>query len=391
MAKDSKKGGFFNTPLMRSKIRSPEVKIFPEAGLGYLVGPLLALISNGVINVWLIQYWDKVLGLKTWGPLFETLLPIFSAILIVVGNIFVGRLLEKKPTLAGKARPLILIGMPVIAVALLLLFLIPFPGAAAEGAAAGDMSGTVVASIFIAVGYNLYYALAWPLYYTSHSALINLSTRDSKKRGLLATCIMVAQLGAAGLSGMFGGKLIDLIGLMPQYQYSDTYLNAAKAADVNLEKVTSDFTELVHYSTKTPLVEGTDYTTLITREAANGKWTILMIIMIVALIAGCLLEYFFTRERITEEEVRIEAESTGKKKVEKASMMEQIKICTHDKLWWLIIIFFFLYQFGGMMKNNGLSFYSEAMTGQYSLSSFISTVGAIPTAAGVAIVWPIAA
>ncbi len=34
MAKDSKKGGFFNTPLMRSKIRSPEVKIFPEAGLG---------------------------------------------------------------------------------------------------------------------------------------------------------------------------------------------------------------------------------------------------------------------------------------------------------------------------------------------------------------------
>ena len=392
MAKDSKKGGFFNTPLMRSKIRSPEVKIFPEAGLGYLVGPLLALISNGVINVWLIQYWDKVLGLKTWGPLFETLLPIFSAILIVVGNIFVGRLLEKKPTLAGKARPLILIGMPVIAVALLLLFLIPFPGAAAEGAAAGDMSGTVVASIFIAVGYNLYYALAWPLYYTSHSALINLSTRDSKKRGLLATCIMVAQLGAAGLSGMFGGKLIDLIGLMPQYQYSDTYLNAAKAADVNLEKVTSDFTELVHFGPeKTPLVEGTDYTTLITREAANGKWTILMIIMIVALIAGCLLEYFFTRERITEEEVRIEAESTGKKKVEKATMREQIKICTHDKLWWLIIVFFFLYQFGGMMKNNGLSFYSEAMTGQYSLSSFISTVGAIPTAAGVAIVWPIAA
>ena len=389
MAKDSRKGGFFNSPLMRSKIKSPEVKIFPEGGLGYLVGPLLALISNGVINIWLVQYWDKVLGLKTWGLLFETLLPIFSAILIVVGNLFVGRLLEKKPTLAGKARPLILLGLPFIAIALLLLFLVPFPGAAVEGA--NNMEGTVVASIFIAVGYNLYYAFAWPLYYTSHSALVNLSTRDGKKRGLLGTFIMMAQLGAAGLSGMAGGFLIDLIGLMPKYQYSPEYLAAAEAAGKHLEEVSTDFTELVHFGPeKTPLVEGTDYTTLITREAANGKWTILMIIMIVALIAGCLLEYFFTRERITEEEVKIEEESQGKKEVKKVSMKEQMQICTHDKLWWIIIIFFFLYQFGGMMKNNGISFYSEAMTGGYTLSSLINTVGAVPTAAGVAIVWPIA-
>ena len=97
MAKDSKNGGFFNTPIMRSKIKAANVKLFPEAGLGYLVGPLLALISNGIINVWLVQYWDKVLGMGEWAPLFETLLPIFSSILIVAGNLFVGKLLERKP------------------------------------------------------------------------------------------------------------------------------------------------------------------------------------------------------------------------------------------------------------------------------------------------------
>jgi len=378
MAKKEGKGSFFETPLMRSKIKSSNVTLFPEAGLGYLVGPLLALIGNGVINIWLVQYWDKVLGLGQWAPLFETLLPIISAIIIVIGNLFVGRLMERKPTLAGKARPLILLGMPVIAVALLFLFLVPFPGAAVEGATTKD--GTLLASIFVAVGYNLYYAVAWPLYYTPHSALVNLSTRDSGKRGLLSTCIMAAQLGAAGVSGMAGGILVDLLGLLPVYTYSDAY----KASSGVTTNFTNDFTIL------SGLTEGVDYTTTISRAQANEKWTILMIVMIVALVAGCLLEYFFTRERITEEAISAEGEANENVEAKKVSMSEQINICVHDKYWWIIIIFFFLYQFGGMMKNNDMSFYSQAMTGGNTLSSLINTVGAVPTAAGMAIVWPIA-
>ena len=225
MAEKTKRS-FFETRLMRSKIKSRTVSLFPEAGLGYLVGPILALLGNGVINIWLIQYWDKVLGLKTWAPLFEVLLPIFSSIFIIAGNILVGRLMERKPTLAGKARPLILLGMPIILVAMLLLFLVPFPGAAKEGAAAGSFDGGLLASIFIAVGYVLYYAIAWPMYYTSHSALVNLSTRDGGKRGLLGTAIMAAQLGAAGVSGMAGGWLVKLIGLLPVYEYQTTITNA---------------------------------------------------------------------------------------------------------------------------------------------------------------------
>ena len=393
MAKDSKKGGFFNSPLMRSRIKSPDVKLFPEAGLGYLVGPLLALISNGVINIWLIQYWDKVLGMGQWGLLFEILLPIFSSILIVIGNLFVGRLLEKKPTLAGKARPLILIGMPFIAVALLLLFLVPFPGAAVEGA--DNTDGTLLASVIVAAGYNLYYAFAWPLYYTSHSALVNLSTRDGGKRSLLGTCIMAAQLGAAGVSGMAGGILIDALDLMPKYAYTDAgkelVIAVSKAGAYESIKEVPEATNSFKYLLDNGFVKGTHYTEVVSRSQANEKWTILMIIMIVALVIGCLLEYFFTRERITEEQVAIETQAKDEKQVKKVSMSEQIKICMKDKYWWLIIVFFFLYQFGGQMKNNAMSFYSQAMTGLNSLSSVINTVGAIPTAAGMAIVWPLAA
>lgn len=376
------KTSFFEKPFMKTKIKKDNVTLFPEAGLGYLLGPLLALVSNGVVNIWLIQYWDKVLMLGQWAPLFETLLPILSAIIIIIGNLFVGRLMEKKPTMAGKARPLILIGMPIIAVALLALFLVPLP----EGATwLGGGKGTTPnfwASVVIAVAYNLYYALAWPLYYTSHSSLANLSTRDEKKRGLLSTCIMAAQLGAAGLSGMAGGILVDLIGLLPTYKY---LAYDDKLGEI-VEKVTNDVSVASQVTTANP---SGAYSMGITPDQANSKWVILMIIMVVCLVIGCLLEYFFTRERITEEIVA-KNQNAGETEVKSVSMKEQIKVCVKDKYWWLIIVFFFLYQFGGQMKNNDMSFYSQAMTGENTLSSIINTVGAIPTALGMAIVWPLA-
>ena len=379
MAEKTKKS-FFETRLMRSKIKSRTVSLFPEAGLGYLLGPILALVGNGVVNIWLIQYWDKVLGLGTWAPLFETLLPIISAIVIVIGNLFVGRLMERKPSMAGKARPLILISMPFVLVAMLALFLVPFPKAAEEVGGGNFADGGLLASIFIAIGYNLYYAIAWPIYYTSHSALVSLSTRDGGKRGLLGTAIMAAQLGAAGVSGMFGGLLVDLLGLMPKYEYGKLVDGALKTI------TTSDLAEAQAAGA---------YNTVISRADANSKWVILMIVMIAALIVGCLLEYFFTRERITEENVKTAraaaAKGDDKAEVKKVTMGQQVKICVKDKYWWFLMIFWFLYQFGGMMKNNGMSFYSDALTGGFTVSSVINTVGAIPTALGMVIVWPIAA
>ena len=410
MAENSKKS-FFETRLMRSRIKSRTVSLFPEAGLGYLLGPILALFCNGVVNVWLVQYWHNVIGMGSWGQWLETVIPLASSIIIIIGNLLVGRLMERKPSLAGKARPLILLGMPLIAVALVLLFVFPVPGAAdektiLEGLISGNVSmeGGLAASIFAAVGYNLFYAFAWPMYYTSHSALVNLSTRDGGKRGLLGTAVMAAQLAAAGVSGMFGGVIIDALGLLPVYKYSSAYCLAQGAAlkaqdnsswkiwaELNKDNILVPKTVTTNDFSKVSGLLPTDYSIEISRAEANQKWFVLMIVMIAALIIGCLLEYFFTRERITEENIK-NAESKGEQQVaKKASMKEQAAVCMKDKNWWMLMAFWFLYQFGGMMKNNAMSFFSQAYTGQVSLSSFVNSIGAIPTALGMVVVWPLAA
>lgn len=353
MSSKNAKKSFFNTPLLSSKIKSRSVKLFPEVALGYLVGPMFALISNGIVNTYLFQYYDKVLGLKSSALLFETLLPIISSIVIIIGNLLIGKLINRKPTAAGKARPLILLGLPILAIALLILFLVPMN----YDAAGNPQTPSIWSFLMIAIGYNLYYALAYPFYFTPHSALVNLSTRDGSARSLLATASNGAVLAAAGLSGMVGPILVDLIGLLPR--------------------------------------EAGDGKNAVTAMEANSKWTILMVIMIVLLVIGCLFEYYFTRERITEESFAIQANEDVKnaKEGKKTSMMEQIKICVHDKYWWLIILFFFFYQFGGQLKNSDASWYAQAFSNNgsdISLAGYISIAGSIPTALGMVIIWPLA-
>lgn len=363
------KGGFFDSRLMSSKVKSANVKFFPEAVLGYLGGPFFALVPNGIINTFLTQYWKNVLGLNDWAAIFTWLMPLISTVLIIVGNLLVGRLMERKPKKAGKARPLLFLSIPLVAIALVALFLAPFPY---NGTVLKDDATPIITLIVTAVGYNLFYAVGWPMYYTSHSAMVNLSTRNGSQRSLLATLANAAQVGSAGVAGMAGGYLTTLFTLVPSEADEKYWVNIVRDASNNITSYDVDYDKLT-----------------VAREGANGRWMIVLIILLAFLIIGCLLEYFFTRERITEEQVA--ANVTGEaKEVKKVSMGTQMKICLHDKYWWLIIGFFLLYQLGGMLKNCGQPFYSEAWTGNLNMSSTIGIAGAIPTAAGMVVIWPLA-
>ncbi len=347
---EKKKKSLFENPLFSTKVKSARAKIFPEGALGYFIGPTLALLTNSVLSSYFNKYLTDVLNMTAWASWFVTWLPVVSVIFVVLGNVVVGRLMDRNRTKAGKARPLLLISIPIAILALLVLFIIsPF---------ATDVinkESQVAALVCVAIGYNLWFAVAYPFYYTSHAALVNLSTRSSKDRSLLATISNATALAAMGLVNMIGSFFLGFL-------FVENEVDGVKVLDA---------------------------------AASYDRWKIFIIILLVVNVLGVLVEYYFTRERITEE-------SFGKEKVEikkAASVKQQAKVCFKDKFWWIIIAFFFLYQLGGMVKNVSQLYFCTAMfpdsNGQFTTAQggiwngTLSIIGAIPTALGMVIAWPL--
>ncbi len=338
----AEKKSIFENPILSTKIKSANTKLFPEAIIGYFLGPTLAMLSNSILSSYLNKYLTDVLDMNTWASLFMTLLPVLSVIFVVAGNIIVGRLMERNKTKAGKARPLILLSIPLMILALVVLFVFtPYTDA---------KEANIVTAILVAVGYNLWYAVAYPFYYTSHSALVGLSTRSSKDRSLIATIANATQLAAIGICSMVLPFFLGLI-----------FIDGDPVGSYN-------------------------------------AWKIFVIALMVVSSIGALLEYYFTRERVTEESFN----ENAKQPEQKATPIGvQAKICLKDKYWVIMIVFFLMYQLGGMLKNVSQLYYCQSLfmdpaTGTYTIAyggalhGTLSTIGAIPTALGMVIAWPLA-
>lgn len=348
MSEEKVKRSVFDNPLLSTKIKSAKAKIFPEGGLGYFIGPTLALLSNSILSAYLNKYMTDVLNMSLWAKDFVTLLPVISVIFVILGNILVGRLMDHSRSKAGKARPLLLVAAPLAIIALLMIFIItPFNTAQTDS--------SIWTLICFALGYNLWFAVAYPFYYTPHSSLVTLSTRNGKDRSLLATISNATALAAMGLSSMILPFFLGLLFV----QKEDGTLNA---------------------------------------EASYNNWKIFVIALMVITLLGILIEYYFTRERITEESFSLKKDETSQKKA--VPLSKQAKICLKDKYWWIIIGFFFLYQLGGMLKNVSQIYYCQSWfpdaDGNYTTAAggtwqgTLSIIGAIPTALGMLAVWPLA-
>ena len=142
------KKDFWNGPLTGSRIKSDDVKL-PEMLIGYFIGPFGALLASGIFTSILQNYFTDVLKLNLT---FLTTLQLFSTILIVAANLIVGQLIERTRTMAGKARPWILLSALTLSIASVLMFVVPFEGTAKM--------------VWIAIAYNLFYAVAYPIYNT---------------------------------------------------------------------------------------------------------------------------------------------------------------------------------------------------------------------------------
>ena len=83
-------------------------------------------------------------------------------------------------------------------------------------------------------------------------------------------------------------------------------------------------------------------------DASYAHWRIISIVLCLVSAFGCMLEYYFTRERITEETANLNV------KEEKLPLKKQLEGCIHNKYWWIIILYFLIFQFGQLIKNLSL-------------------------------------
>ena len=281
---DRRKGDFWNSPLAASFIKSDEVKL-PEMLFGYFIGPFGAMLSSGIFTSMLQQYFTDVLKLNLG---FLTGLQIVSTFLIVAANLIVGQLIERTRVLAGKARPWILLSALTMSVGSVLMFIVPFQGAAKM--------------VWIAIAYNLYYAVAYPIYNTANATLIPVSTRDSKKRSSLASLTNVAGLGVMGAGSMVFPILVSFA--LKENQY---------------------------------------------------LWFVTMLAVAIFTALTAFLQFKFTRERVTEESFRGVSEK-DESSVKAASLGEQLRAVTSEKWWWIAILFYLCFHCAGAMKNSSMAF-----------------------------------
>ena len=335
----------WDLPAMDSRVKSPDVTL-SEMIFGYFLGPFLVLAMTTVISTYYLTFYRTYDDIFSSASSFLVLLPLISVIPMALANIIVGVILGRTQTRQGKARPLLFTAAPLLLLSGMVMFLIPYLSLGFRLA-------------WMAITYNLFAALANPIYSNSHYLMVSLSTRDLDQRGKLSV--------VANIPAVAGNGLVSSI-LMPAIL---GWIKSGEALGMDMG---------------------------LGQQIVQNRWQTVMLIFAVAAFVGCLLEYLFTRERITEEDID---ETAPEQKGETISTARQLKAAASDKYWWIIMIFYFLYQAGVMFKGGyvfnifcndffpSVTVFGQTMNAE-GVQSLMALIGGIPLAAGMLFAWPVA-
>ncbi|MCM1345191.1 MAG: MFS transporter [Muribaculaceae bacterium] len=316
------KQGFFEKKFWNSRITTEDTT-FKEKALGYLIGPVGALLFNSIVNGYINVYYTDVLGLTAVaGGAFLAIFPLVSKILDAVTNVFMGYLIDHTQTKQGKARPYILLGAVLMPLAGIMMYAIP-------------KASMAVQLVWIVISYNLYYAISYTTYNMSHNMMIPLSTKNSSQRATLSTLASISNIVFAGT---LAATLVPML-VLPVIGVNQT------------------------------------------------RWiTMICIVAIIVLPLG-LLEYFFTKERVTE----AENEETAEKK-EEIPYTKQMKACFTDKYMVMALLIFALSQFIAYMRSTSLLYYCNYILGTYNdgiTPTILQVIGGLPMGLGMFIIIPL--
>ena len=194
-------------------------------------------------------------------------------------------------------------------------------------------ASSAVQCAWIMLSFNLYYSIGYTMYNMSHSIMVPLSTRNVKQRDTLA---MVNSMAHNIVPGMFVALLFPALVL--------------------------------------PMI-GVD----------QSKWIRMISIFAIIALPCVMLEYFFTKERITEEVKNTEHS-------EKFSLGQQLKACLSSKYWIIIMVAMTIVQLCSDIRNTSLVYYCNWVLGTYNdgrTQTLVSAIGNAPLGFGILIMWPL--
>ncbi len=187
--------------------------------------------------------------------------------------------------------------------------------------------------IWVMVSYNLFYSFAYTIFNMSHGLMVPLSIRDTTQRGSLSVFNQISNI-------MMTGILVALV-----------------------------FPMVIM-----PII-----------GADQGKWIALMSLLSILALPLTLVEYYFTKERVTLE--------TQTEEAVPVPLKQQLKAIFTDRYMLLIYAYFLVYILGTSIKNLSLVYYCNYVLGTYNdgmTQTLISVIGGVPMGIGIFAVWPLA-
>ena len=292
-----------------------------EKWLGYLLGPAGALLLNAVLATYLNVYYTDVL--KLTGLWGGAFLVVFPIISKIIDAITN----VVMGYIIDRTRTKAGKARPWL---LLSAPLLAITGILLFTVPSGSQT---VQAVWVMVSYNLFYSLAYTIYNMSHNLMVPLSTRNTTQRGSLS---VFNQIATIMMSGILVALVFPMV-IMPM---------------IGVDKI---------------------------------KWITLMSILSALALPLTLLEYYFTKERVT-----LETQDN-----EEASVLfaKQLKAIFTDKYMLLIYAYFLIYTFGTSIKNLSLVYFCNYVLGTYNdgiTQTLISMIGGIPMGIGIFAVWPLA-
>lgn len=292
-----------------------------ERWLGYLLGPAGALLLNAVLATYLNVYYTDVL--KLGGLWGGAFLVVFPVVSKIIDSI-TNVIMGQivDHTRTKEGKARPWLLLSAPLVTITGILLFAVPQASAT-----------VQAVWVMVSYNLFYSFAYTIFNMSHNLMVPLSTRNTTDRGSLS---VFNQIATIMMSGILVALVFPMV-IMPML--------------------------------------GVD----------KAKWITTMSLLSVIALPLTLLEYFFTKERVT-----LEAQEDNKETV---PFIQQLKTVFSDKYMIIIYVYFLIYTLGSSIKNISLPYFCNYVLGTYNdgiTQTLLSVIGGIPMGIGIFAVWPLA-